>query len=77
MTTLCNRVQLSTGGTAYLLLNYKKEDSDGFLLSLFDGNNVWKGKCKNYILGRFLNQISRYKLKTAYEICDEIIELNV
>lgn len=54
MTTFCNRVQLSTGGTAYLLVNYKNADLDEFLLSLFDGNNVWKGKCKLYLLVCFL-----------------------
>lgn len=47
MTTWFNRIQLSTGGTAYLLVNYKSEDSDEFLLSISDGGVVWKGKCKN------------------------------
>lgn len=50
MTTWFNRIQLSTGGTAYLLVNYKSEDSDEFLLSISDGGVVWKGKCKNYRL---------------------------
>ncbi|XP_065941602.1 uncharacterized protein [Magallana gigas] len=44
MTTWFNRIQLSTGGTAYLLVNYKNEDTDEFLLSISDGSKVWKGK---------------------------------
>lgn len=44
MTTWFNRIQLSTGDTAYLLVKYKSEDSDEFLLSVSDGSKVWKGK---------------------------------
>lgn len=28
-------------------MNYKNEDIDEFLLFIFDGSKVWKGKCKN------------------------------
>lgn len=52
MSTWFNRIQLSTGGIAYLLVNYKNEDTDEFLLSISDGSKVWKGKCKNEAIYR-------------------------
>ncbi|XP_062592129.1 DNA repair protein XRCC4-like [Saccostrea cucullata] len=44
MATFFNRIELSTGDTVYLLVNYKNEDADEFLLSISDGSQVSKGK---------------------------------
>lgn len=45
-----NRIQLFIGGIVYLFVNYKNEDIDEFLLFIFDGSKVWKGKCKNKVI---------------------------